>query len=617
MTDSTEPTVPEPTVPEPTAPDGSVPNSAVPNSAGANGAVPDAAVPDATASASPTAKLPKRVKRTPKPKLPKPKLPKPNLPELESSSAAQPAGAAKLPKLPKPGRKSKRERYSRPDGDGDLYALHDAADDTGEVTPDTPRSPRTARMYAVASARAVAGAVGLGIAVVAVLVAGLVEIPDVVAKPASVTVTPVPTAQQLVCAGTMLRLGSSNGEDATTAAPVGQSSSQYGATSGEVSTKTLDNSNGSPLVVSVTPADGAEPTPLVAGSQSQRLGNSDFAGFAAVDCAAASTDAWLAGGSTTVGRTTLITLANPSDVQSTVGIHIYDDSGLLSTPGSTGIIVPAKAQRVLSVAGFAPDTETPVIHVTSKGGQIVANLQQSIVRGLEPAGIDIVGATAAPSTTNTIPGVVIRGATAVEERLGQEGSDDLHTVIRLFVPGDTGTDATIRVTPDGAVGSGNSFQIALDAGVVTDVPIENLVDGRYTVSIDTGEPVVAAVRASTAISANPGIGTTDFAWYVTPEQIIGTSLFAVATAPAATITVSNPSDQAVDVTLTRVGTEEPQVMKVEANASKSITVNPAANYRIDSPNAVSAMIGYTFDGQLAAQPVREPLESSGKITIYP
>jgi len=491
-------------------------------------------------------------------------------------------------------------------------------DDSVTVTTEKPRTPpRTAKTYAVASARAAAGAVGLGIAIVAVLAAALLPLPGVTGEPASMTVTPVPTAQQLVCAGSMLRLGSQNGEDATTSSAVGRAISRFGATSGDVTTRTLDNSNGSPLVVSVTPTDGDEVTPLVAASQSQSLGDSEFSGFAAVDCAAAATDSWLAGGSTTVGRTTLLTLANPSDVQSTVGIQIYDGTGLLSTPGSTGIIVPARGQRVLSLAGFAPDTETPVIHVTSKGGQIVANLQQSIVRGLEPAGIDIVGATAAPATRHTIPGVVIRGATAVEERLGQDGSADLRTVIRLFAPGDTDAEATIRVTPDGAVGSGNSFQITLEAGLVTDVPVENLTNGRYTVSVDTDEPVVAAVRASTATGNVQGIGTTDFAWYTSPEELTDTALFSVAPGTSAALTIANAADAAIEVRVTKLGSDDVETVAVEANASKSIAVDQDQTYRLETTNPVTAMIGYSANGQLAALPVRAPLESSGAITIYP
>ena len=40
----------------------------------------------------------------------------------------------------------------------------------------------------------------------------------------------------------------------------------------------------------------------------------------------------------------------------------------------SGIVVKAGAQRVIPLAGFAPDVAAPVVHVTASGGQVVAFL---------------------------------------------------------------------------------------------------------------------------------------------------------------------------------------------------------------------------------------------------
>jgi hypothetical protein len=453
------------------------------------------------------------------------------------------------------------------------------------------------------------------VGIVAVLVAIFVPFPSIQSAPASVTVTPVPTAQQLVCAGSLLRLGSASGEDATTATSLGGADVTFAATSGEPTTTVLENSNGSPRIVSVPPSDTGE-VALVTGSQSQTLSNSDFAGYAAADCAAASTDAWLVGGSTTTGRTTLLTLANPSDVQSTVALAIYDEGGRIDAPGSTGIIVPARGQRVLSLAGFAPETATPVVHVTSKGGQIVANLQQSISRGLEPGGVDIVGSTAAPATTQIIPGLVVPSAVAVEQRLGQDDSSDFRTVLRILVPGDTSTDATITVAPEASEKPVTSFDISLKPGVVTDVPIEGLSNGRYSITAKTDEPIVAGVRVSVAASASPAAGSTDFAWIAAPAELTASAVFSAPVGPHPFINIANDGTDPVDVTLAELGGDE-TVISVPGGGATYGVLTPGASYRLDSPATVRATVSLNGVGKLAGFPVREPLSTSGAITIYP
>lgn len=491
-----------------------------------------------------------------------------------------------------------------------------------ELEPDEPevqpqvRPRRTARGFALAGARVAAGAIGVGIAVFAILIAALAPIPSVDSTPVSLTVTPVPTAQQLVCGGSLLRLGNTSGEDATIATTLGIPTVRYDSTAGKATRRGLEKSSGSPAVISVTPDADATGTALVAGAQSQVLRSSDFSGLAAVDCSAARADTWLVGGSTTLGRTTLITLANPSDVASTVALQFFGDTGRISAPGSTGIVVPAGGQRVLSLAGFAPEQASPVVHVTSKGGQVVARLQQSISRGLEPGGVDITGATAAPATSVIIPGFVVTGSAAVESRLGREGYSDLRTVLRVFVPGKKSTNVTLTVTPENKKGTGASVEVLLKAGEVNDVPIEGLDDGHYTATVDSDLPIVAGLRLSTAASSRLGVGTTDFAWMAAAEPIDRESVFSVATGPRAELHLANPNPTVSVVTLTGPsGTE--LVTKVFGGTAKTLELPTGNTFTIDTTSSIAATITYYGGGQFAGYPVREPQGTSGPITIYP
>ncbi|RII97134.1 hypothetical protein DZF97_17335, partial [Clavibacter nebraskensis] len=149
-----------------------------------------------------------------------------------------------------------------------------------------------------------------------------------------------------------------------------------------------------PSVLAVVGAVDDAPTDL-AGAASEIVTEADLAGLAATSCSEATADAWLVGGATTTGRTTFVVLDNPSGVSSTVDLAITGEDGAVSAPGASGISVPAGGRRVLSLAGLAPDLSSPAVHVQSRGGQVVARLEQSTVRGLLAGGVDWIGPVAA------------------------------------------------------------------------------------------------------------------------------------------------------------------------------------------------------------------------------
>ena len=103
-----------------------------------------------------------------------------------------------------------------------------------------------------------------------------------------------------------------------------------------------------------------------------------------------------------------------------------------------GIDVPAGAQRVLSLAGFAPGLVSPVVHVEARGGQVIAFLQQSIVRGLDAVGVDLVDAAPDPATDLTFPGVRVFDSVGVNRALSLDDWDDVAPIVRIAEPGDDG-----------------------------------------------------------------------------------------------------------------------------------------------------------------------------------
>jgi len=481
----------------------------------------------------------------------------------------------------------------------------------------------------VMSTRILGGVIAIGVAAATLVVVSLGSLPTVEQRPVGVTVTPVPTPARLVCPGSVLRLGELGGENASTAVAIGQPHYVTAATAGSASTVSLQTgggavSGGEPVLVT-----GDDDTASIAAAEYHDVDSGDYRGLAAAACDVPSTDVWLVGGATTVGRTTLLTLANPNAVPSTAAIEIVGAEGAVEAPGLTGITVPANGQRTLSIAGFAPDLAEFVVHVTSRGGPILANLQFSIVRGIEPGGVDIVGATAVPATKTVIAGLVVLGADAVSERLGEPGYEDLPTTLRLYVPGEVVAAATVRIIPEGdssAEGSstggstaGASFQLVVQPGVVTDVPIESLVDGSYSVIVETTVPVIAAVRASTAAdveSPGPSSGTTsaetsDVAWFAGATPLGATAFTSVAPGDGAQLHLANAGTGPITATINGAA------VTVPGGGAVAMEVFAGASYRIDRGAGLFASISFASAGRLASYLISSGANVESPVVIYP
>jgi hypothetical protein len=484
---------------------------------------------------------------------------------------------------------------------------------------------RTAKGAAIVGVRVLAGTIGIGVAAAAIVAAALVPLPTVAQGPVPVSVTPVPTAQQLVCPGSLFQLGDETGQDATTASSIGAAPVEFDSTSGTVTaspladaTAEVDGPTSEPVVLSSPVGDTAvDDDVLISGAQSQVAARGDFRGLAATNCSQAVTETWLVGGSTATGRTTLITLVNPSDTSSSVNITISGENGPVSAPGAEGIVVQPHSQRVLSLAGFAPGIQAPVVRVVSKGGQIVANLQQSTVRGLEPGGVDVIGSTNAPATSQVIPGVVVANSGTLQSRLGEEGFADLATALRVFLPGEEGADVSVDVVSETEGGESRSFAITLDPGVVTDLPVDGLPDGSYTVNVTSERPVVAGLRVATVPAAGetPSTGS-DFAWLTSVQALRDRALVTVAAGPRPQLHLANPTDDEAEVSVEAISGDDIDVV-VPANGSAVVDLVEGTTYEIGGFDTLYGAVSYQADTALAGYAVLPPASAAGPIDIYP
>ncbi|MEO6115057.1 MAG: DUF5719 family protein, partial [Pseudolysinimonas sp.] len=483
--------------------------------------------------------------------------------------------------------------------------------------------------------------VGIVAAVAVIGAVGLLPLPSHRIAVPTVTVTPDPTDQVRVCPGALLRLGDETGQNANTPSSLGTPSVTGAGIGADLVSQPLalsdaDTGGGpsAPDRLTIPAATGA----TLAGAQSQVANASDYTGLAAASCVEPSGSVWLVGGSTAVGRTTLLTLANPSSVDATVALTILGPQGPVSAPGMSGIVVKAGAQRIIPLAGFAPDVGTPVVHVVARGGQVIAALQQSIVRGLDAGGIDLIGAGVDPTTHLVIPGIRVLDAIGVNKALALSDWDDVAAAVRVAVPGSQNAKVQVSLVPEDAklgglsfemdVGSGQVSELGLDSAADVDSGAVAIPDGIYTVVIDADQPVVAGVRVSTAVDPAAAGGTpstdsdttappSDFAWFDPSPVLTGDTAVSVANGPSPMLSAMNPTTASVTVTLEPETGGKTLSLVVPAGGSASIAVEPEGVYLVKNAQGLFAAVSYAADASLAHYAVFSAGPVSGAIVIRP
>ena len=492
-----------------------------------------------------------------------------------------------------------------------------------------------------------ASAVALGIAALVTL-----PLPEYVGTAPALSVAPVPAIQQRVCPGPLVEVLPQGTEDvtfySTGRAEYAEESSVKSFDSSWIDS--VDNQNdalwAAPQVLSVPPSDSAEEAPLLAGNQSEQAATEALSGLASAACTEPANDVWLVGGSTELGRTTLVTLANPTDVTATVTLEVFTEEGYIDAVSTEGLIVLPGEQRIVSLAGYAPDAIAPVVRVLSVGGQILANLQQSVTRTLMPSGVEWVAPGSGAATQQVIAGVVLSGQHDHDRSEISDVTSDLEPGIRLLVPGEKNTEVSITLLS--SEGKKVEFTANLTAQKVTQLPTAGVPDGVYTVIVTAQEPIVAGVRTvQDSSAAAPDLGKTpvstptatptamatpelvapvvapgatigggDFTWIASSSFLTDQLLIPVPSGPAPLVSFYNPANRTAEVTLSAQGKKD---ITISVKAGEMASAQLASNAKYTVKGAQGLVGGLTFIGSgfgsaIALNPANV-LGSS--ITVYP
>lgn len=460
----------------------------------------------------------------------------------------------------------------------------------------------TAVRVAATSARVIAGIAVSAACVAGVIVAVPMAWPTVSQTPAQAEVTPISGDIFLTCAGPLRALG----RDPMNAALVSAAAFPdvtVGAADGvrveEHELRMPELADAGEQTMYVGRSDAREAVEIAA-AESVSVMQPDLAGFAASACRAPSMESWIVGGAASTGTSDIVLIANPSDVTATASFTVYGASGPKRT---SDIVLAPRTQVSVPLAAGAAGESTPIVRVTATGAPLRTMLQSSLIRVLDPSGVDLQDGTGQPQRAQVLAGV----------RVLEEATDAASmTIVRLMAPSN---DTTVRLTARDAESArvvGDEISVDLRAGEPVEVDLPGLAVGTYSVEIDAEEPVVAAVWQSTGAGAGA-----DFAWMTPAPTITEPTTFAVPRGPEARLHLRNTTEADAVVILTDLANGDQREIPVAADGSALVEVDADTSYGFSTTAPVHAAITMATSGAIAGWPVWPSAASSSAVTVYP
>lgn len=465
------------------------------------------------------------------------------------------------------------------------------------------------------------------------IVAPILQI-ELAAGPEAQTQTVAARSLELVCPGSAVRTGGASGTKVGVFDRIGKvelNGAFNGSANGSVVLEELGDSSfsaqlapgairattGEGASLSVVSGDSAEEqgSTLLNASQLQLVSSPRMNGLAGAACQRPSSDFWLIGGETSVGRETLLLLTNPSAISATVSLEIFTESGQIQASGLSGISVAAGDWTVVPVAGQIAGAKSLAMHVTSRGGGVVGYLQQKNVRGLTAAGVDLVGSAEDAAMQQVIPGLLVRGAkdSAAFIKMNSDYAD-LIPVLRIFVPGSKTATVTGQVLGVDNKTFGTVVHQEVAAGTVVDIPLKGLADGDYAAFVDSDQPILATVRLSRSTKLHKP--PTDFTWLPAVSGFTSERQMVTPRSGITKFSIANPSRSAITASVLLNG-KRIQLL-VPATSSVVVRPDPGSVIAVSGESELFATMICDIDFTIASIPMLEYRNVGGqvKVTIH-
>jgi hypothetical protein len=442
-----------------------------------------------------------------------------------------------------------------------------------------------------------------------------------------------PADQSVVCPGPLFVTGGASGTDLGAIDRTGSTTLRYSADgTGLLEVKSV--AAGDPGVVSLgagriysvseignatelknTGAVAGSPqgSMVVTGSTTQLVALDSMRGLAAASCQQPSNDIWLVGGSTSPGREALLILTNATPIDATADLKIFTDLGEIEVAGLSGISVLANSTTVIPLASFAPSVATLAVHVQTSGAKLAGWIQHRVMNGTESLGVDFVSPSPSPQLVSVIPGFVVRGTEAINQVAVTEGVSDAGHSLRVFAP--TGASVTVQIVSTSAEVFGAVITGVIEPGAVQDFPINDLLDGNYSIFVTADQPVFVTAKA--AIGNDGGTPRIDFTWLSAAEPI--TTARAVITSGivppdgASYVVLGNPENEVRSATVTSLETGVTTVVSVPALGSAEVAITGAV--AISSDSEIFASVALLANGQISSLAIYDPTNLGDSILV--
>ena len=361
--------------------------------------------------------------------------------------------------------------------------------------------------------------------------------------------------------------------------------------------------------VSVLSADAfGDQQPSAAAAMSYAADDGDLRGTAAAACQNPANDLWLVGADTSLGRTAVLNLSNASGTPATVNLDLFGAKGVIQAPGSRGLLVAPGTTRSIVLAGLAPGQDSLAVRVRSTGGPVAAVIQQSVLRGLTPGGVDFITPGTGPATRQAVTGLDIQDPAALGPLTAKSGFEDAGPALQIAVPG--AADAVVEVKMYGRDGQKplpGGGVVTAKAGSVTTVPLAGVPAGHYTVSASSDVSFTAAARVTRGLKAED---PTDAAWAPSAIRLGSQHLVPVPAAGSRFLMFGAPDGRAT-ISYTPVTADG----KIRSATTADIAGGTTASVQIPANVEGSAVVGYLVSAAGEAAYGAVLLERDGKADV--
>lgn len=288
---------------------------------------------------------------------------------------------------------------------------------------------------------------------------------------------------------------------------------------------------------------------LTTGMETVEGTSGDLTGLATLSCSAPASNFRILAGSGKAGSNSQLLLSNPGDAPVQAEVTVMTPSGSRGEP--TAVSIKPGAQRAVRLAGLAGGAEALAVNVKVDGGVVAGSIQETLLDGLTPKGIDLATNGATAGTSQVLTGL---GGKNVRIRVANPNDELARVQLKAFGP-----EGEIRIPR-------SSMTVVADG--VAEADLGELDSASVVIESDR------AIQSSGFISQDGVEGASDFASIIASEPLSDTQILGLPRTGSGTLSFS-PGLGQIEVRgmLDDGSLSEPRT--VDLNPSATVTMAPA------------------------------------------